>query len=209
MTKTSLIAFALALMPLAAQAPLPELKTEATDGGSLFIVKNTGGQPLTGYLIELVNYPGSFYQLWADETTGAPLAPGAEKRIPVKNMTVGAAPEYVKLLVAAYADGTTAGPAERVAQMAERRKALLETTRELIRRLEKGTKPAVVGELKAWEESVPAPTRGNRAKQEGINSAAAKGQIAETASRVEGGTLEEALQRLRAQEKALAASLKL
>src|SRR3954465_4370507 len=96
--------FALLLLPaMAAFAQsLPELRTEAVTAGSVFHVKNTGRQPLTSYLIELVEYPGSSCTLFQDEMP--PMAPGAGKSIPVTNMTVGAAPEYVKITAALYAD---------------------------------------------------------------------------------------------------------
>src|SRR5579872_1856811 len=92
----------------AAAEPLPELRTVATNAGSIFHVRNTGSQPLTAYLIELVKYPGSYFALWQDDLAG-PLAPGAEKEIHTTNMTVGAVPDYVKLQAAVYADGTSAG----------------------------------------------------------------------------------------------------
>jgi hypothetical protein len=63
-----------------AAQPLPELRTEATAGGSIFIVRNTASQPVTAFLIELVNYPGSYSALWHDEAGRELIAPGAEKR---------------------------------------------------------------------------------------------------------------------------------
>ena len=60
-------ALLLALSATAATPPLPELRTEPTTGGSIFYVRNVGSQPLTAWLIELVNYPGSSYSLWMDE----------------------------------------------------------------------------------------------------------------------------------------------
>src|SRR5450755_3441969 len=122
---------------IAAGQPPPELRTEPVTGGSIFYVKNTGSQPVTAYLIELVNYPGSYYSLWQDELAGELIAPGTEKRIPVANMTVGAVPDYVKLQAALFADGSSAGVPERIAQMVERRRFILGTVRELIARLEK------------------------------------------------------------------------
>src|SRR5450759_4088463 len=117
--------------------PLPELRTEATAGGSIFHLRNNASQPLTGYLIELVDYPGSSYALWQDEIAATPIPPGGEKHIPVANMTVGAVPEYVKLQAALFADGSSAGIPEKVAQFVERRRYTLTTTRELITRLGK------------------------------------------------------------------------
>jgi hypothetical protein len=131
-------ALLLALSATAATPPLPELRTEPTTGGSIFYVRNVGSQPLTAWLIELVNYPGSSYSLWMDEIAAEPVLPGVEKRIPVSNMTVGAVPDYVKIQAALYADGTSSGIPEKVAQFIDRRRFMLETTRELIRRIEKG-----------------------------------------------------------------------
>lgn len=187
----------LSVVALLVAPPLPELRTEATAGGSVFHVKNGGTQPLTGFLIELVNYPGSSYMYFQDEMSAAPLGAGAAKQIPVVNMTVGAVPEYVKMQAALYADGSTAGSAEKVAQLMERRRHVLATVRELISRLEK-TPAATAEELKQWAESIPAPTRANRNTQAAINNVAAKGVILDVAARVDG-----ALVRLRAAERAM------
>ena len=54
-------------------------------------------------------------------------------------MTVGAVPDYVKMQAAIFGDGTTSGIPEKVALLVGRRRATLETTRELIRRCEKGS----------------------------------------------------------------------
>src|SRR5580698_3781439 len=140
------------LLPLcAAAAQLPELRTEPIGGGTVFFVKNSSSQPLTGYLIELVDYPGSSYSLWQDEISSEPIAPGAEKRIQVANMTAGAVPDYMKIQAAIYADGSTAGVPEKVTQFLERRKAVLATTRELIARIGKG---ATKAELTQWADSL-------------------------------------------------------
>src|SRR5205823_6312458 len=101
----------------AAGPPLPELRVEPTGGGSIFYVRNVASEPLTGFLIELVNYPGSSYSLWVDAVGGEAIAPGAEKRIPVTNMTVGAVPDYVKMQTAVYADGSSCGIPEKAAQL--------------------------------------------------------------------------------------------
>src|SRR5689334_18420529 len=122
----------------ASDYPLPELRTEPKPGGSIFHVHNTSSQPVTAYVIELVDYPGSSYSLWRDEiAAGEPIPPGGTKDIPVANMTVGAVPDYVKLTAALYADGNDSGSAVRVTQMIERRRAILKTKRELISRLDK------------------------------------------------------------------------
>jgi len=185
---------------LLAPPPLPELRTEATDAGSRFHVRNMAAQPLKAFLIELVNYPGSFYMYWHDETTAAPIPPGGSLEISITNMTVGAAPEYVKLQAALYADGVTAGSPEKIAQLLDRRRHLLATTRQLIARLEQSTPAA----LRQWAESIPSPTRANRATQSSINDVAAKALILDTAARLESTPPAAILTALRKTEQALA-----
>jgi hypothetical protein len=120
MSHQAFLAGLLLAFSAAAEAPLPELRTEPTAGGSIFYVRNGSAQPLTAYLIELVDYPGSAYSLWQDDLTNRPIPPGGEKRISVANMTVGAVPDYVKMRAALYADGSSAGIPEKVAQMVAR-----------------------------------------------------------------------------------------
>jgi hypothetical protein len=206
----SRIAFAL-LAGLTAWAadPLPALRTEAVNAGSVFHIKNTGSQPLTAYLIELVDYPGSSFTLFQDDVA-APLAPSAEKSIPSTNMTVGAAPEYVKITAAVYADGATAGDPAKVALLLGRRKAFLETSRELIGRLEKakaaGTAKAdVAAALRQWSDSLQPQTRTRGLSAATVNAAAARMTIANAIARLNAGSLDEALTEIRATERALAA----
>jgi hypothetical protein len=135
----------------AAQAPLPELRIEPTTGGSFLYVKNVATQPLTAYLIELVDYPGSRYSLLTDEVGREPIAPGTEKKIRVNNMTVGAVPDYVKIRAAIYADGSTAGIPEKVTQIVNLRRQLLATTREQIAKQPAGPDLA---DLKAKEKAL-------------------------------------------------------
>jgi hypothetical protein len=189
------IALLVSFSAISAQPPLPQLRTEPTTGGSIFYVRNIASQPLTGYLIELVNYPGSSYSLWQDEVAAEPVLPGVEKRLPVSNMTVGAVPDYVKIQAALYADGTSSGIPEKVAQFIERRRFVLETTRELIRRVEKGQSAA---DLRQWADSMQPPGKSKGT----INQAAARTLIAETAAHFDDATLT----RLRTSERALAAS---
>ncbi len=200
------------LMALAASAaqPLPELRVEPTAGGSILYIKNGSTEPLTAYLIELVDYPGSYYALWQDEVS-APLAPGAEQRMQISNMTVGAVPDYVKMQAAIYADGSSSGIPEKVTQLVERRRFTLETTRELIRRLEKaqsaGTeKAAVIAELKQLAGTMQSQGRPDRNSQATINQAAGRSLIAETEAGIDAHSVEETLTGLRASERALAAS---
>jgi hypothetical protein len=203
-TAASLALLAMAV-PAAAQAPLPGLRIEPTDGGSIFYIRNPSTQPLTAYLIELVNYPGSSFALWQDDAAVAAetIAPGGERRTPISNMTVGAVPDYVKMQAAIYADGTTAGIAEKVTQLVERRRAVLETTRELIQRLEKGQTGA---DLKQWSDGMPAIPRAQRNSQAAINQSAAQLLIAGTIARMNSGSTESVLSALRNRERVLAAS---
>jgi hypothetical protein len=195
----------------AAQTPLPELRIEPTTGGSIFYVRNVTAQPLTGYLIELVDYPGSSYSLWQDEIMGQPIAPGAEKKISVANMTVGAVPDYVKIRAAVYADGSTAGLEEKIGQLIARRRAMLQTVRELIARIEKaqtaGTaQTALVADLKQWAESMQPAGKGNRNSTAAISQAAARSMVVDSVGRLATGSIDEMLAILRPAEKALAAS---
>lgn len=193
----------LALSSATAQTALPELKIEAIDAGSAFVVRNGASQPLTAYLIELVDYPGSFYALYVDNSASVLLEPGKEVRFPITNMTVGAAPEYVKMQAALYQDGSSAGAPAKVAQLVERRRHVLAITRELISRLEKKQTAA---DLKQWAASIPDPTRATRATQAAANNLAAKALIGDTASQLEREPPATALATLRKSEASLAAS---
>jgi hypothetical protein len=188
--------FLLAVSATAAQ--LPELRIEPTGGGSIFYVKNTGLQPLTAFLIELVDYPGSSYSLF-EEDAGQPIPPSGEKRIRVANMTVGAVPDYVKMQAALYGDGSSAGIPEKITELMERRRFLLETTRELIGRVEKKEN------LKEWGDAMAAPGRADRNSQAAINYFAAKALLSDTVTALKTKTPEEVMVDLRASERALAA----
>jgi len=192
----------LLLLALPAAAQLPDLRIEPTAGGSIFYIKNTAAQPLTGWLIELVDYPGSSYSLWQDDLA-APLAPGTEKRIPVANMTVGAVPDYVKMQAAVYADGTTAGVPEKVTSLIERRRHILQTTRDLIRRFETMPAAALTAELQSWITSLQP---GRRMTQEGINQSAARGVIQEALTKLNSSPRADVLAGLKVSERRLASS---
>ena len=186
-----------------AAEPLPELRTEPVPGGSVFHIRNTASQPVTAFLIELVNYPGSYYALWRDEAAAVLIAPGEEKKIPVTNMTVGAVPDYVKLQAALFADGTSAGVPDKVAQLVERRRQVLATTRELIARIEKG---ATAADLKQWEDSLQPARRADPTAQATINQSAARSTIHETVAWLAGHSAAETGAKLKAAEQSLAAS---
>jgi hypothetical protein len=191
-----------------AQAPLPQLRVEPALQSSVLFVKDAPSQPpLTAFLVELVHYPGSYYQLWEDGLMTEPVGPGAEKRIPISNMTVGAVPDYVHLTAAIYADGTSAGTPEKITQLIERRKALLTATRELIGKLQKAKSQAdAAGELKQQAEALPALTRSTQNSQPAINQSAAKTLTAETAAQLGSHSVEETVTWLRAIETRLASS---
>ena len=63
-------------------------RIEPAPARSIFYVKNTAPQPVTAFLIELVNYPGSWFTMLEDEFGAESIGAGAEKKIPVTNMTV-------------------------------------------------------------------------------------------------------------------------
>src|SRR5262249_21820040 len=132
-------AAAVAVATISAQPSLPGLRVEAAPGGSVIFVRNSAAQPLTGCLIELVGYPGSSFTLWRGayvDDEGAYTKPGEEKRIPVSSMTVGAVPDYVKVQAAVYEDGSSSGVPEKIKLLLDRRRAVLETMRSAIRRME-------------------------------------------------------------------------
>jgi len=208
-SQTFLAGVLLALSAAGAEMPLPELRVEPTAGGSIFYVRNGSAQPLTAYLIELVDYPGSSYSLWQDDVTGQPIPPGGEKRITVANMTVGAVPDYVKMRAALYADGSSAGIPEKVAQVVARRRTVLETTRELIDRLEKArsagaSKTTVIAGLKQWAGTLEPAGKSNRNSPVALSQAAARSLISESAASLDARSLDETLASLRAAERALA-----
>jgi len=197
---------------LFAETPLPALRVEPALQSSILFVKDAPAQPaLTAFLVELVHYPGSYFQLWEDDLVTEPIAPGAEKKIPISNMTVGAVPDYVHLTAAIYADGTTAGLPEKVTQLVERRRAMLATTKELIDKLELAraagnSAAAIAAVLKQQAEALPALARSTQNSQPAINQGAAKTLTAETAAHLGAQSIDETLSWLHAAESRLAAS---
>ena len=207
--KTFAVTLVLALSATAAE--LPGLRIEATVGASIFHIKNVSPQPLTAYLVELVGYPGSSFTLVQDEITAEPIPAGGEKNVRVTDMTVGAAPEYVKVQAALYADGSSGGSPEKVAQLVDHRRLILQTIRELIGRLEKarsaGTpKATVMADLKQWSGTMQPPTRRERTSPAGINQAAARRLIEDTAALLDAKSPDEVLTSLHASERSLASS---
>jgi hypothetical protein len=99
---------------------------------------------------------------------------------------------------AIYADGSTAGAPERVSLLVERRRAILETTREQIRRNGAG---AGSSEIKEWAGTIRISGRGVEAMVP-----MARRQTADAAAGwLEKGSRDDALERLRKTEVALAA----
>jgi hypothetical protein len=189
---------------------LPVLRTDPTTGGSIFYIKNVAAQPVTAFLIELVNYPGSSYSLYQDEAASDLIAPGTEKRIPVTNMTVGAVPDYVKLQAALFADGTSAGIPEKITQLVERRKFTLVAIRDLISRLDKAKaastpKATVIADLKQWADGLQ-PAGKARVSQVTINQAAARSVVLEAVAWLDTHSLDELLSKSRAAERSLVSS---
>jgi hypothetical protein len=203
--------FLLVLPAIAAEMPLPELRIEPTGGGSIFYIKNTSALPLAAYLIELVGYPGSSYSFWQDETVADAIPPNAEKRMQVSNMTVGAVPDYVKMQAAVYAGGASAGIAEKIVQLRERRRAMLDTVRELIGRIEKAqsektAKSDLIAALKQSADAMQSSGKGNRNSQAAINQAASRDVILVTNVRIGMQSPADALIALRTWERALSAN---
>ena len=204
---TLLLAFSAA----AAQPPLPQLRVEPTTGGSIFYLKNVYSQPLTAYMIELVDYPGSFYAMVQDEIIYEPIAPDKEKRIPVNNMTVGAVPDYVKVQAVIYADGSTAGLPDRVALLIGRRNFSLTTVQDLIRRVElaqtqHASKDLAAAALRRSAEFMVLPPGADKMSPQSINQAAGRQFFGDTADYLDKHSIEETLTRLHEWEKALANS---
>jgi len=203
--------FLLALPTIAAEMPLPELRIEPTGGGSIFYIRNNAPVPLAAYLIELVGYPGSSYSFWQDETVAEPIPPKTEKRIQIANMTVGAVPDYVKMQAAVYTGGASAGIPEKVAQLRERRRAVLDTVRQLIGRIEKAQaestpKSELLTSLKQSADAVQPAGRGNRNSQAAINQAASREVILVTSVKIGMQSPQDTLTALRAWQSALSAN---
>ena len=188
----------LVLLALFTAAALPDLRIEASDGGSALVVRNThDSRALTAFLVELVDYPGSSFAFSQDDLAqgGEPLAAGKQRRIPIQNMTVGAAPDYVKMRAAIYADGSTAGSADKVAELLARRKLLLATVREIIAR---------IGDLKPLLESVPVSnSKVKRAAPEVVDRASRRALIAEAMEALEKSPMTDVTRKLRDTEAAL------
>jgi hypothetical protein len=192
-----------------AAEPLPELKIEGADGGSTIHIKNVASQPLTAYQLELVDYPGSHFTSSVDLVDG-PMAAGAERTYKESNMTIGASPDYVKVTAALFADGTSSGAEEKVANLIERRKTALRITRQLIARFEKAesggvSKEAFSAELKQWADS-ERPVQKKQINAANASPAVAPVMIESARRQLDASTVKETLEHLRHYQQALAAS---
>ncbi|MBV8819245.1 MAG: hypothetical protein JO022_12865, partial [Acidobacteriaceae bacterium] len=180
-------------------------------GGSVVHIRNTGSHALTAFLVELVDYPGSHFTEYMDEVAGSPIVPGENRSYAVKNMTIGAAPEYVKVTAAIYGDGSSAGEPERVQRLLGRRRETLRTTNELIKRLEAAesagaSREVVSDSLKQWIDSLPPPAKSKSVNKENASAGAALLVISETRAELASHSVAETLDRLRRARQALAAS---
>jgi len=174
-----------------AQPALPGLRVEAIDAGTVLHVKNTAAQPLTAFLVEMVDYPGSTFSYWFDELP-AGVAPAAERPFQVANQLPGAVPDSVKMQAAIFADGSTAGVPAKVAQLLDRRRVLRDVTRDLVSRLSSAAdKPSAIAALRQLAGSAPAASRS---------------AIVRVLDSLVNGSLESTLADLRKTESALAAS---
>ena len=194
-------AFLAALSLIAADPPLPGLRVEPAPKGSVIYIRNVYTQPLTGFLVELVDYPGSSFSHSEDNVSGEGIPAGVEKAYPVTSMLVGAvSPEYMKVQAALYADGSAGGDPAKIKLLLARRSSRLETARELIRRIETAqssgsSKSAIVDSLKQWSESL-----------EPFKQAIQRSVIAHAIRDLEQQSIEAALSSLKHTEQTIASS---
>lgn len=202
------LAIALLTLSAAFAQPLPQLRIEAVDAGSMIYIKNVSAVNLTAFLLELVDYPGSSFTFWRDEITTGGIAPGVERQYRSTNMTIGASPDYVKVQAAVYADGGSSGSPAKVALLLARRRTTFETTRELIRRFENNSasKEALSADLKQWAD-LKKPARGAKLNStEVARQDAAFETISSAIGMLKEHSVEESLRGLRETETALVAS---
>ena len=205
----AIVIFALPLV--AADAPMPDLKVEPMTGGSALTIKNNYTQPLNAFLIELVDYPGSNYSSTYDLLPPDGIAAGGEKKLNVANVTIGTVPDHVKLQAAVYEDGTTVGAPDKVKHILDTRRARLENTREIIKRIEQDKKDgkdkdAVVADLRQWAITiVPPPPPGTRPVTEPAKLVM-RNMVAAAASNILKQNVDEELAALKKTEALLAAS---
>ncbi len=146
----------------AAGPPLPTLRIERTAAGPVAWIHNPGSQPLTAVLLATDNHPGGDLLFWQDEIR-VPIPPGADRQLKVADLPPGISPDRIQLQGALYADGSSAGNPQMMGQamgpLQRRRALLLETARELLRRVQKAQKAFtpkadLIGDLKVWADSL-------------------------------------------------------
>jgi hypothetical protein len=212
LTKTLAATLMLAVSAVAAEPQLPSLRIEPTGGGSILYVKNVADKPLTAFLIELVDYPGSSYSYWEDSVPGGePVLSGQEKKITIQNMTVGAVPDYVKIRAAIYSDGTTAGIPQRVQVLLDRRRAAREAIGELLNRLHAAKSANAVRvnfatSLNRSAEIMTPPPNSDKMSTFAISRSITKNYFLEIAAYLDAHTFDQAITLLESKQKELAAS---
>lgn len=92
--------------------PCPEVTGTPAEDGSVITVRNREAQPLSAFLVEIVDYPGSRFSHL--EAPGAAIAPGQERRVVVRSLMPGTVPDYLKVTAAVYAGGGACGSEDKV-----------------------------------------------------------------------------------------------
>lgn len=151
MKRTALALLAVSLLrATAVEPPLPTLRAEPVEEGSAIWVRNTAPAPLTAFVIEIVDYPGTNFGVVRDEIWGKPIAAGEERELRVSSLMPGTVPKYLKVRAAIYADGTTAGEAEKIVMLLDERRKRLRAIRAVLARI--AGMPAGAGETAIMED---------------------------------------------------------
>lgn len=142
----------------AVEPKVPDVRVEQTPNGPVVYVHN----PMKQEFLTAVCLAVSEHPFWEDEIQ-EPIAPGAEKRIAITNLPSGVKADQVQVKAAIYSDGTLAGNPQLGIMIVKRRWFVMDTSHELIRRLQQAQhdntpKATVMGDLKAWADSLqPVP----------------------------------------------------
>jgi hypothetical protein len=138
MLRQTIIALLTGVVAAIAGIPCPEVKAEPVENGSLIRLRHNEAQPLTGFLIEIVDYPGNRFAYMRDELFGSSIAAGHERRIVVNNLMPGTVPDYLKVTAAVYANGTSCGTADKVKLIIDARRENRQLNRAIIGRIKEG-----------------------------------------------------------------------
>jgi hypothetical protein len=181
---------------IAAGSPCPGVKAEPTDNGSLIRIRHSEAQPLTAFLVEIVDYPGNRFAYLGDELFREGIAAGEEKRIAVTSLMPGTVPDYLRMTAGVYKNGVTCGAPDKVKLIIDARRQNLQLTRDIIGRIEKSVsarepRDNLIAQLAEWARAA-SPT--------------SSAVITHAASELKRRTPEEALEALRTVERTLAAS---